>query len=137
MWMSAANTCFTLLHSTTLHTCRLSTSDGSSLSKYSLENNFPGLHLLTKKTRFKTYHGVQLPGRELEQDSVSCQYLFEILLEVFGLLINPRLSIPALACKAWVNQHYSLLFRSDWKMNSREPSTSAEIRLEMVRCQSN
>lgn len=137
--MSVANTHFTLLHSITLHTCQFSTSDRSSLSKYSLENDFSGYTCL-QKMRFMTYHGVWLLGRELVQDSVSRQYLFEVLLEVFGLLINLSCSTPALACKARHGYYnitaYFLAVIGKWTLESYLP-TSQELLLEMVKCQSN
>lgn len=79
---------------------------------------------LQNMKRFKTYHGVWLLGRALVQDSVSCQYLSEVLPEV--LLINPSLKHTSfgMQSKTWVNQHYSHLFKSDWKLNSRELPTN-------------
>lgn len=73
--------------------------------------------------RFKTYHCVQLlDGALVVQDLVSCLYLPEVLKQLFGLLIyaKSQYDCSGMQFKTWVNQHYSWIQRSAWKLNFRE-----------------
>lgn len=134
-----------------IHASRCFTPSHSTLASFPHQTEVHCLNVVWKITspvntclqnieRFRTYHGAWLLGRALVQDSVSCQYLFEVLLEVFELLINPRLSTPPLACKArhgWNNiTANSLEVIGKWTLESYLP-TSQEPLSEMEKCEIN